>query len=368
MSARCAIATAMEGVHYVLHAPQGDTYADLLFTMIERRSKRPPVTYTTFQARDLGGDTAELFKTAARDAYERFRPQALLVGASCTAELIQDDPGGLARALNLPIPVVALELPVLSAQGKLGRVRDVLSACPRARRATRAAAWHRPGAGAALQPARPDRAWLPPSRRSARDHRAAGASRGRGGRHRAARCDARRPRAAGRGRFQRRAVSRDRRPGGAMAAAQLRPEVHPHGADRRRRDARVRGRGGRTRWNRCACGTGRRFVPPAVVFALGRLELSHRQAGFRVRRRDACHRGRAGCQRGTRFHRGRPRHLQPRIRPRGARGGEAVRRRAADRRRLPRHRGEASPRCSRSWCSARRWSGTSPSGWAFPAR
>jgi light-independent protochlorophyllide reductase subunit B len=105
------VATAMEGLHYVLHAPQGDTYADLLFTMIERRSKRPPVTYTTFQARDLGGDTAELFKTAAREAYERFKPQALLVGASCTAELIQDDPGGLARALGLPIPVVAVELP-----------------------------------------------------------------------------------------------------------------------------------------------------------------------------------------------------------------------------------------------------------------
>jgi len=105
------IATAMEGVHYVLHAPQGDTYADLLFTMIERRSKRPPVTYTTFQARDLGGDTAELFKEAVRDAHARFQPQALLVGASCTAELIQDDPGGLAGALGLPVPVVALELP-----------------------------------------------------------------------------------------------------------------------------------------------------------------------------------------------------------------------------------------------------------------
>jgi light-independent protochlorophyllide reductase subunit B len=101
----------MEGLHYVLHAPQGDTYADLLFTMIERQSKRPPVTYTTFQARDLGGDTAELFKNAALEAYERFKPQALLVGASCTAELIQDDPGGLARALGLPIPVVAVELP-----------------------------------------------------------------------------------------------------------------------------------------------------------------------------------------------------------------------------------------------------------------
>jgi hypothetical protein len=52
------VATAMKGLHYVLHAPQGDTYADLLFTMIERRNHRPPVTYTTFQARDLGEDTA----------------------------------------------------------------------------------------------------------------------------------------------------------------------------------------------------------------------------------------------------------------------------------------------------------------------
>ncbi len=105
------VATGMTGVHYVLHAPQGDTYADLLFTMIERRDARPPVTYTTFQARDLGTDTAELLQTAIRDAYERFRPEALLVGASCTAELIQDDPGGVAKALNLPVPVINLELP-----------------------------------------------------------------------------------------------------------------------------------------------------------------------------------------------------------------------------------------------------------------
>ena len=68
------IAAAMKNVHYVLHAPQGDTYADLLFTMIERRNTRPPVTYTTFQARDLGGDTAELFKNAVSEAFERFKP------------------------------------------------------------------------------------------------------------------------------------------------------------------------------------------------------------------------------------------------------------------------------------------------------
>jgi light-independent protochlorophyllide reductase subunit B len=105
------VATGMQGLHYVLHAPQGDTYADLLFTMIERRDRRPPVTYTTFSARDLGGDTAELFKTAAKNAYDRFQPQAMIVGASCTGSLIQDDPGGLARALDLPIPVVSVDLP-----------------------------------------------------------------------------------------------------------------------------------------------------------------------------------------------------------------------------------------------------------------
>ena len=105
------IATAMTDVHYVLHAPQGDTYADLLFTMIERRAQRPPVTYTTFEARDLGGDTATLFKDHLRMAYDRFRPKLMLVGASCTAELLQDDPGGLARAVGLPIPVIPLELP-----------------------------------------------------------------------------------------------------------------------------------------------------------------------------------------------------------------------------------------------------------------
>ena len=79
--------------------------------MIERRDHRPPVTYTTFEARDLGSDTAEIFKDAVCDAYERHKPEAIIVGASCTAELIQDDPGGLARAIGLPIPVVPLELP-----------------------------------------------------------------------------------------------------------------------------------------------------------------------------------------------------------------------------------------------------------------
>ncbi|MFD0917827.1 ferredoxin:protochlorophyllide reductase (ATP-dependent) subunit B [Pseudahrensia aquimaris] len=114
------VATAMRDLHYVLHAPQGDTYADLLFTMIERRKARPPVTYTTFQARDLGGDTSQLFMDAARAAQERFQPAAMIVGASCTGELIQDDPGGLSKTLGLPVPVIPLELPSYSKKENWG--------------------------------------------------------------------------------------------------------------------------------------------------------------------------------------------------------------------------------------------------------
>jgi light-independent protochlorophyllide reductase subunit B len=115
------IAASMEGVHYVLHAPQGDTYADLLFTMIERRDRRPPVTYTTFQARDLGGDTAELVKRSIADAVERFQPEALLVGESCTAELIQDQPGALAAGMGFgDLPIVNLELPAYSKKENWG--------------------------------------------------------------------------------------------------------------------------------------------------------------------------------------------------------------------------------------------------------
>lgn len=114
------VATAMKGLHYVLHAPQGDTYADLLFTMIERRDHRPPVTYTTFQARDLGADTAYLFKDACQQAVDRFDPEAIIVGASCTAELIQDDPAGLAETMGLSIPVIPLELPSYSRKENFG--------------------------------------------------------------------------------------------------------------------------------------------------------------------------------------------------------------------------------------------------------
>lgn len=114
------IAASMRDVHLVLHAPQGDTYADLLFTMIERDGKRPPVTYTTFQARDLGASTAEKFLGTLQSAYEHHKPKLILVADSCTAELIQDQPGTLAQTAGLPIPVVPLEMAAYSRKENWG--------------------------------------------------------------------------------------------------------------------------------------------------------------------------------------------------------------------------------------------------------
>ena len=37
-----------------------------------------------------------------------------LVGESCTAELIQDQPGALAKGMGFDIPIVNLELPAYS--------------------------------------------------------------------------------------------------------------------------------------------------------------------------------------------------------------------------------------------------------------
>ena len=107
------VATAMKDVHYVLHAPQGDTYADLLFTMIERRNAAAAGDLHDIPGagsrRRYGGPLPGLRRARPTNGSS---PTLVLVGASCTAELIQDDPGGLAeRRLELPVPVVPLELP-----------------------------------------------------------------------------------------------------------------------------------------------------------------------------------------------------------------------------------------------------------------
>ena len=138
------IATSMRNVHCVLHAPQGDTYADLLFTMIERLDRRPPGTYTTFQARDLGAATAERVRQSVAEAYERFAPDLILVGESCTAELLQDQAGSLAASLGLPVPIVPLELNSFSKKENWGAAETLYRLVRSVLRGSRSTATPRP--------------------------------------------------------------------------------------------------------------------------------------------------------------------------------------------------------------------------------
>ena len=59
-------------------------------------------------------------KKNIKEAVERFRPKTLLVGESCTAELIQDQPGALAKGMGFNIPIVNLELPAYSKKENWG--------------------------------------------------------------------------------------------------------------------------------------------------------------------------------------------------------------------------------------------------------
>jgi light-independent protochlorophyllide reductase subunit B len=84
----------------------------------------------------------------------------MIVGASCTAELIQDDPGGMAETMGLPVP---------------GRSRwncrptSARKTSARTRRSSRSSArWRKPMEKTAQVTANligPDRAGLPPPRR-----------------------------------------------------------------------------------------------------------------------------------------------------------------------------------------------------------
>ncbi len=120
------VATAMQDVHYVLHAPQGDTYADLLFTMIERLPKRPPVTYTTFQARDLGGDTAELVQACRPRRLRPFQAEGDDGGCLMHGGADPGRPGRARQGARSADPGGRARTAVVPAQGKLGSLGNLL--------------------------------------------------------------------------------------------------------------------------------------------------------------------------------------------------------------------------------------------------
>ena len=254
----------------------------------------------------------------------------MLVGASCTAELIQDDPGGLAEALDLPVPVIPLELPAYQRKENWGAAEtfyQLVRALRRAGTRRRDDAAHAPAAGRAAISSAPPRSASAIATTCARSRELLDAARHRRQRRRAARRHAGRPRAA-RATPTSTSCSTPRSP---TQAAQL-AEAH---ASASRSTKTVPIGVGATRDFIAEVARARRHRPDAGAGATRRSRLpwysrsvdSTYLTGKRVFIfGDATHAvaaARIAAER-ARLQRRRPRHLQPRVRPRGARRRQAA--------------------------------------------
>ena len=207
----------------------------------------------------------------------------MIVGASCTAELIQDDPGGLAEAMGLPVPVIPLELPSYQRKENFGADETFFQIVRAPGRAEQ-----RSDRRHQLQHPRPDRARLSPPRRHRRGRQRCSTSIGIAvnvvAPMDATPADIARLGAAHFNVLLYPETAETRLP---LAGAGARPALHADRADRRRRHARFprRGRAARRHVARPA---GRGRPAPALVTPVGRHHLPDRQARLHLRRRHPC--------------------------------------------------------------------------------
>ncbi|MEZ4717301.1 MAG: nitrogenase component 1 [Caldilineaceae bacterium] len=90
------LANSMKRVHAVFHAPQGDDYVNTIFAMLERTADFPQMTTSTVSGRDLSMGTVRLPDTL-RQVDAAWQPEVILVCASCSTILLQEDLQGAGR-------------------------------------------------------------------------------------------------------------------------------------------------------------------------------------------------------------------------------------------------------------------------------
>ena len=84
------ITNSMRGVHAVFHAPQGDDYVNPIFSMLDRASTFPQMTTSVVSGRDLAQGTIRLPETL-HQVVNKLHPQLIIVCASCSTTLLQED-------------------------------------------------------------------------------------------------------------------------------------------------------------------------------------------------------------------------------------------------------------------------------------
>lgn len=102
------IANSLQNVHAVFHAPQGDDYVNPIFTMLERTPAFPQMTTSVVSGRDLAMGTVRLPDTL-RQIEARLHPQLMIVCASCSTILLQEDLQIMANSANLEAEVIVFD-------------------------------------------------------------------------------------------------------------------------------------------------------------------------------------------------------------------------------------------------------------------
>lgn len=102
------IANSLQGVHAVFHAPQGDDYINPIFTMLERTPAFPQMTTSVVSGRDLAMGTIRLPDTL-RQVEAKLHPRLILICASCSTILLQEDLQVMANNANTEAEVLVFD-------------------------------------------------------------------------------------------------------------------------------------------------------------------------------------------------------------------------------------------------------------------
>lgn len=102
------IANSMQKVHAVFHAPQGDDYVNTIFTMLERTPAFPQMTTSVVSGRDLAMGTIRLPETL-RQLEAKLHPELIIICASCSTILLQEDLQILANSAHTAAEVVVYD-------------------------------------------------------------------------------------------------------------------------------------------------------------------------------------------------------------------------------------------------------------------
>lgn len=102
------IANSMQKVHAVFHAPQGDDYVNTIFTMLERTPAFPQLTTSVVSGRDLAMGTVRLPETL-RQLEAKLHPELIVICASCSTILLQEDLQILANSAHTAAEVVVYD-------------------------------------------------------------------------------------------------------------------------------------------------------------------------------------------------------------------------------------------------------------------